>query len=99
MQIVLSQPLKIEQPISFKIVWPEHWQVQRTKARLEGKNMYMGQIPIELTPQQQLSGVTGELLIIACTRPDMVWQLTLEVELANGQQLNAHWPFLMTHTE
>ncbi|GGA70726.1 hypothetical protein GCM10011369_10570 [Neiella marina] len=64
-----------------------------------GKNMYMGQIPIALSPPSPKGFVDGELLVIACTRPDMVWQLELDVELADGQVVQAHWPFLMTHTE
>ncbi|MBW8191507.1 hypothetical protein K0504_10705 [Neiella marina] len=99
LKIILSQPLKIEQPIKFKIEFPKHWKINQTTAQLVGADMYMGKIPVMLTQSTADPLLEGELLIIACTRPNMVWHLELEVELQDGQFIHAHWPFLMTNTE
>lgn len=99
LKMVLGQPLKIEQPIKFKIELPHGWKINQSSARLVGANMYMGRIPVPIRLNDAHDALVGELLIIACTRPDMVWQFELEVELQNGQLVNAHWPFLMTNTE
>lgn len=63
---------------------------------IRGKTMYMGEIPLRFELKQQQW--QAELVLGACTEPDMQWQLDLEVTYHNGEKLTlqdvfySHWP-------
>lgn len=96
----LKQTLEIEHPITITLQLPKAWKIQQLSAQLVGRNMQMGRIPIRLTPTQVNNEYSGTLFVVACTQPDMVWQLEVEVEL---EQLNQRhllrWPFSINHME
>ena len=96
-KIEVTERLVIEQPTPFKVTLPAEWHVNKAEAKLVGKNMFMGYIPVLLT-QTDKNELSGELLVVACTRPDMVWQFEIHVELNDGRAKLLTWPFA-TYTE
>ncbi|MCM2681184.1 hypothetical protein [Echinimonas agarilytica] len=92
--IMLQQSIKLEQPISFEIQFPEDWNLAEFDGRLVGANMYMGRIPVTLI-QSSSNNLSGEMIVVACTHANMVWKLEVEVLLDNGQRKVIHWPFAM----
>ena len=90
----LESAIRIERPIAFTIHLPKAWQIEQVAARLVGLNMQMGQIPIKLNPNTEgHNQYSGTLFIVACTRPDMEWQIELEVQLKHSSLSQfIHWP-------
>lgn len=57
--------------------------VLSVSGELTGVSMYMGEVPLRFS---QLEGVwQAEFLLGACSDPDMLWQLQLEIRFADGQ--------------
>ncbi|MDP2713438.1 MAG: hypothetical protein Q8O77_01390 [Rheinheimera sp.] len=69
--------------------------VVAVNANLTGVSMYMGQIPLRFSQQGELW--QAEFLLGACSDPDMLWQLELELIFADGekrtlkQQFQSSW--------
>lgn len=61
-------------------------------AEVRGRSMYMGRIPVQVE-QRDSSSWQAELLLGACTDPDMVWQLELRLRTHEGQELEFIIPF------
>jgi len=57
--------------------------VINVSGELSGVSMYMGKVPLRFS---QHKGIwQAEFLLGACSDPDMLWQLQLEIQFADGQ--------------
>lgn len=57
--------------------------VLSVSGELTGVSMYMGKVPLRFS---QHGGIwQAEFLLGACSDPDMLWQLQLEIRFADGQ--------------
>ncbi|WP_240223879.1 hypothetical protein [Rheinheimera hassiensis] len=70
--------------------------VLSVSGELTGVSMYMGKVPLRFSQHQGMW--QAEFLLGACSDPDMLWQLQLEVQFADGQtrrlteQFHTSWP-------
>jgi hypothetical protein len=80
-RLLQKPPLKAEQWNDIRITSnTNEWQV--IDAKLVGKEMFMGRIPVDLSEVQQ--GVfSAKVLVGACTTEKMIWQLQINIEV-NG---------------
>ena len=60
---------------------------------INGSNMYMGYNRVSLTPTSGTQW-TGKSILSFCTIDEMQWQLTLLIDLADGQQIQAPFPLV-----
>ncbi|HEX5792287.1 MAG TPA: hypothetical protein VFY01_03355 [Rheinheimera sp.] len=58
--------------------------VTEVSGELTGVSMYMGRIPLRFV--QQGDSWQADFLLGACSDPDMLWQLQLELHFADGQK-------------
>jgi len=73
----------------------EDWQV--SSAKIVGKTMFMGKIPInfsEVTNSEGKQQATGKSMLGICTEDKMLWRLDIVVEV-NGQPVNLYYDFLI----
>lgn len=69
--------------------------VASISGELIGISMYMGRIPLKFSQQQEVWQT--EFLLGACSDPNMLWQLELDVQFKNGekrkvkQQFKSSW--------
>ncbi len=91
-ELSLQRPLQIEYPITFMVTLPQGLSLRESRAQLVGVNMQMGRLPIELSAQGD-ERYAGTLMVVACSDPDMIWQLQIETLSAAGQSETLHWSF------
>lgn len=83
---VSPAPIPVETPL--RLVLESSFDIQAVSAEVRGLSMYMGRIPLHW---RKLDATTGsrwqtELLLGACTDPQMRWQLILTLTLADGSE-------------
>jgi len=78
-RLVPAQPL-VERPFSIRLQLPAG--MRPSRSRIVGVSMYMGQIPVLW--QQQDGHWHAEVMLGACSDPNMRWRL--EIPLSNGEQ-------------
>lgn len=89
-----------------KIV-PEHWynltlksdakSWQVKSAKIVGKTMFMGQIPIKFSPVEKNDGELqshAKSMIGVCTEDRMLWRLKMIIEV-EGKPIDIHYDFLI----
>ena len=79
-----------EQPLALKLEKPESWQV--TSAMVEGRDMFMGRLPVNFDEQGQ-----GTLMYGSCASGYMVWRLTLVMTDDAGLEHHASFDWLADH--
>jgi hypothetical protein len=91
----LPADMPVETPLLLKLdVGKEA--VLAVTGKIRGKTMYMGEIPLRFEFRQQQW--QAELMLGACTEPNMQWQLELEVTYHNGEKItlqdvfDSRWP-------
>jgi len=73
----------------------ENWQV--SSAKIVGKTMFMGKIPIKFSEVVSNAGKqqsTGKSMLGVCTEDTMLWRLDITVEI-DGQPVNLYYDFLI----
>ncbi len=89
---VNNPPIKAEQWIQFGLQSEvEHWQV--IEAKIEGKSMFMGRIPVTFIAANDHHYV-AKTLVGACTTENMIWQLQILLQV-NGQEQWLHFDFMV----
>jgi hypothetical protein len=74
-----------------------HWQV--SEAKLIGKSMFMGKIPIKFSPispsqlTQKMTG-TAKTMVGSCTEDSMVWRFDIVINI-DGQNTQLYYDFIM----
>ncbi|KUM53797.1 hypothetical protein [Rheinheimera sp. EpRS3] len=82
----------VETPLLLQLTAADVFSVS---GELTGVSMYMGKVPLRFSQHQGMW--QAEFLLGACSDPDMLWQLQLEVQFADGkkrilkQQLQSSW--------
>lgn len=56
--------------------------VEKISGYLEGKDMFMGKIPLFLT-ENKLNEFNSQVMLGSCSRPDMVWRLWLTAQFSS----------------
>lgn len=91
----LPADMPVETPLLLKLdVGKEA--VLAVTGKIRGKTMYMGEIPLRFEFRQQQW--QAELMLGACTEPNMQWQIELEVTYHNGEKItlqdvfDSRWP-------
>lgn len=69
------RPIKAESPFVIRL---DGLGKAPAKAWVEGRDMFMGRIPLE--PRQEAGVWVVDAMVGACTEPAMVWQLVVETE-------------------
>lgn len=90
--ISLSEKMAIEQPLRMRLEIEAASSITSIRTELEGENMYMGTIPVPLTHANDGSW-QGELMVVACSRPDMLWRIQSHVTFDDGSDATFHWLF------
>lgn len=99
-QLALQQSLQFELPITFQLTLPNGFTLVTSQAKLVGLNMAMGQIPVALQPVvTTANGYQGQLIVVACSNPDMIWQLQVEAKKPQGEPILLQWSFSTQHME
>ncbi len=73
----------------------KNWQVM--SAKVVGKTMFMGQIPIKFSPLVERDGVLqshAKSMIGVCTEDKMLWRLKMLIEI-DGKPVDVHYDFLI----
>jgi hypothetical protein len=68
-------------------------QPKRVQLDINGSNMYMGYNRIDLQIDEQGRWV-GKTLLAFCTIDQMAWQLTVMIDTASGEQIQAPFPLV-----
>ena len=76
--------IKSETEVNFKLTSKNHSLIKIKSAWLEGKDMYMGKIPLFFEANEQ--GFIADSMIGACTDDSMVWQMVVNIEKNNITQ-------------
>lgn len=84
--------MAIEQPLPMRLEIEAASSITSIRTELEGENMYMGTIPVPLTHANDGSW-QGELMVVACSRPDMRWRIQSHVTFDDGSDATFHWLF------
>ncbi|WP_133309338.1 hypothetical protein [Parashewanella curva] len=79
-----------EQDLHFRLTVDKT--VINVKARLEGRDMFMGIIPVVLS-QTESNTYDSQFMLGSCASGYMVWRLFISAEY-QGQQINTHFDFL-----
>lgn len=93
LQITLSagtEVIKAESEINFELLVKSEKPVIITSAWLEGKDMFMGKIPLFFTPNkitQTNTLVSAQTMIGACTEESMVWVMNVALEVEGEARL------------
>lgn len=69
------------------------WQVKQ--AKIVGKSMFMGKIPIMFKSSSE-NIKKAKTMVGACTEKDMIWRFDIVVEV-QGQPLNLYYDFAVAH--
>lgn len=77
----LPGDMPVETPLRIKLD-TEDAAVKAVRGSIVGKTMYMGEIPLRFVFNKQWQ---AELILGACSEPEMQWQLDIEVIYENGQ--------------
>ena len=89
---VNNPPIKAEQWINFNLQSElKSWQV--IEAKIVGKSMFMGRIPVSFMPAAN-AAFTAKSLLGACTTDEMIWQMQIMVEVEGIQEL-LHFDFMV----
>lgn len=59
--------------------------LQAVSAHMVGKSMYMGKIPLRFTYDAASGLWTSEFMLGACSDPQMIWQLNLQLTDQSGK--------------
>lgn len=73
----------------------ENWEV--TQAKIVGKTMFMGKIPVKFLPPQKVADElqsTAVSMLGVCTEDKMIWRLEVVIE-ANGLPIDLLYDFLI----
>ena len=81
---ISALPVRAEHPFIIELAASDQ-RIGPVKAWLEGRDMFMGTIPVLFEPRD--GGWQAEVLVGSCTSPLMVWLLTLEWSNGEKQQL------------
>lgn len=87
---VSSSPLTFETFHQLTFIVPEGYQA--LSAVIVGINMDMGQIPLVLNQEGQW--VSSEFAIGICAEPEMLWQIQLSLQSADGKASVLQVPFI-----
>ncbi|MFT6984579.1 MAG: hypothetical protein ACJAT7_000376 [Psychromonas sp.] len=90
---VANPPIKAEQWIDFNLQSElQTWRI--IDAKIIGKNMFMGRIPVLFSPFEK--GFAAKTLVGACTSKQMIWQLQITAEVNDISELLL-FDFVVTH--
>ena len=71
--------------------------ITQVSAFLEGKDMFMGKIPMQFSQVSEIDGKyfsTAKSMVGACTTDKMLWRFDIVVEV-EGTPVNLHYDFLI----
>ena len=88
----LEQPLAIETPLQVNLNTNMEFRVTSVSAELVGENMYMGSMPLLFKPDEE-GEWAANLMVVACSRPDMIWRIQSKITLEDGSEQDAFWLF------
>lgn len=75
----------------------QDWHV--SNAKIVGKNMFMGKIPINFSPVANVAGIRktqAKTMIGSCTEAAMLWQFDIEIDI-KGQIVHLFYDFMIYH--
>ena len=73
--------IKVEEPFQIQLQYQGDAKLTQINAFMEGKNMFMGKIPVIFTPSTHQQTFTADVMVVACSEPVMQWRLWFTVEL------------------
>jgi len=81
--------VKVEIPFTMQIAYIGKESIQKINGYMEGKNMFMGKIPLFFKKMLINNQFSAETMLVACTEPNMVWRTWIHVEykMKNQQKL------------
>lgn len=82
------EKVKPESEFSVTLVYQGEQEIERITGYIEGKNMFMGKIPLFFNPapnQQINTNFVAPTMLGSCSQPDMRWRIWFKVAFANKQ--------------
>ena len=84
---IKNLPIKAEEWIHFELLTPAE-NVQIKSAKIVGKSMFMGRIPVKFNKTSDAL-FSAKSLVGACTTPQMVWELQITTSIGAKDELLA----------
>lgn len=84
-----GEKIRTEEPFQIKIMLQNQMQqaeLLHVSSHLEGKNMYMGKIPL-FFDKANINSLVGEGLLGSCSEEFMIWRLWIDAELKVKDQV------------
>lgn len=95
--------IKTELPFSIQLKFSEPKQVYQLKgvsSYLEGKDMFMGKIPVLFQLEQNISNaMVAKTLLASCSEEIMTWRLWFQVDIAAAGKIQQHSFFIDFQSE
>jgi len=66
------------------------YKIAKVKSHMEGKEMFMGRIPVFFSLSKQKEGMIAKTLLGSCSEEQMVWRLWLTVFFENNNASASH---------
>ena len=86
-----GEKIRTEEPFQIKIMLQNQMQqaeLLHVSSHLEGKNMYMGKIPLFFTQNKSQNNHTATTMLGSCTDKEMMWLLQLTVKSKSVNQID-----------
>ena len=83
--------IKTELPFGIQLKFAaskQVYQLKRISSYLEGRDMFMGKIPIFFQPDQRMSNImVAETLLANCSEEIMTWRLWFQVDIVAAEEI------------
>lgn len=83
--------IKTELPLYIQVTFngkDNHVKLKSVNSHLEGKDMFMGKIPVFFEIDELINNVTAETLLASCSEEVMTWRLWFAVEIEETGMVN-----------
>ncbi len=90
--------IKTELPFQIQMQFDaidKSYKLKKVMSYLEGKDMFMGKIPVFFKSDHQRPNVmVAQSLLASCSEEQMTWRLWLEVEVTDGDEISSQRFFI-----
>jgi len=79
--------VKVETPFTMQVSYVGKQEIINISGYMEGKNMFMGKIPLLFKSESIKNTFSAETMLVACTEPKMEWRVWINAEVKLQNQL------------
>lgn len=78
--------VKVEVPFTMHVSYLGKQKIKKITGYMEGKNMFMGKIPLFFKSILVNNAFSAETMLVACTEPKMQWRVWINAEYSKQNQ-------------